>query len=345
MGIERDIHELLYAHDCVIVPRFGGFLAHYRQARLDEAQELIHPPSRELSFNRHLLRNDGLLADRVARRSGLAFDAAGERIATQVGRWNEALRVTGRVELPRIGTLYSDAEGNIQFEPDRRVNYAREAYGLRTLRAMPAPARRGREEEVMVRTLVPVQDGAFLGRKRTLWAAAAVSGLLFLAAAWLVTRQDGPVTWSSLDPFGPRVAERYRPLDLRPPQLEDETPAFAIPEGNGVHALPITGDTDVLVPVRLGPDEEAPAPAPAAHVPPPVHSGRFHLIGGCFSVRENADAFLAAIRADGFDGHLVDEHKGLYRVAYASYGDRATALEALAVLRRAHADGAWLLVK
>ncbi|MBK6829485.1 MAG: hypothetical protein IPG92_01495 [Flavobacteriales bacterium] len=32
MGIERDLHDLLFCHDCVIVPQWGGFLTHYRSA-------------------------------------------------------------------------------------------------------------------------------------------------------------------------------------------------------------------------------------------------------------------------------------------------------------------------
>ena len=42
MPIERDLHDLLRDHDCVIVPRFGGFLTHYRPARIDVARALLH---------------------------------------------------------------------------------------------------------------------------------------------------------------------------------------------------------------------------------------------------------------------------------------------------------------
>ncbi|MBK9417352.1 MAG: hypothetical protein IPN62_08680 [Flavobacteriales bacterium] len=49
MGIERDLAELLHDHDCVIVPQWGGFLTHYRPARLDGARHLIHPPAKGLA--------------------------------------------------------------------------------------------------------------------------------------------------------------------------------------------------------------------------------------------------------------------------------------------------------
>ncbi|MFN9325053.1 MAG: hypothetical protein ACK6A5_06675, partial [Flavobacteriales bacterium] len=59
MAIEKDIRELLYDHDLVIVPEWGGLLTHYLPARLDEARNVVHPPGKDLSFNRNLLRNDG----------------------------------------------------------------------------------------------------------------------------------------------------------------------------------------------------------------------------------------------------------------------------------------------
>ena len=76
MAIDRDIHDLLFQHDCVIVPGFGGFLTHYRPARLDAQRLLVHPPSKDLSFNKHLVRQDGLLVDQLVRREGMDFQTA-----------------------------------------------------------------------------------------------------------------------------------------------------------------------------------------------------------------------------------------------------------------------------
>ena len=136
MPLERDLHDLLYTHDCVIVPRFGGFLTHYRSARLDEQRHSIQPPAKDLSFNRHLVRTDGLLADQVARRETLNHTQASAMIDGEVDAWHSKLARDGRLELPRIGTFYRDAESNLQFDPDRRVNFLKDSFGLRPLPAV-----------------------------------------------------------------------------------------------------------------------------------------------------------------------------------------------------------------
>ncbi|NLA48282.1 MAG: hypothetical protein GX876_02335, partial [Bacteroidales bacterium] len=64
MDITSFIRELLFSHDCVIVPGFGGFVGNYAPARIDRATSTFYPPSKQISFNRNLRNNDGLLAGR-----------------------------------------------------------------------------------------------------------------------------------------------------------------------------------------------------------------------------------------------------------------------------------------
>ncbi|HRQ84223.1 MAG TPA: SPOR domain-containing protein, partial [Flavobacteriales bacterium] len=77
----------------------------------------------------------------------------------------------------------------------------------------------------------------------------------------------------------------------------------------------------------------------------PSPTARFHIIGGCFLEKENADRFVAELQAKGFAAALIDRKGGLYRVAYGSYPQRAMALEALAAVRKEIAPEAWLLAK
>ena len=59
--LSRHIESLLLAHDCVIVPGLGGFVAHYVPARRIAEEQLFLPPSRSVGFNQQLTINDGLL--------------------------------------------------------------------------------------------------------------------------------------------------------------------------------------------------------------------------------------------------------------------------------------------
>ena len=356
MAIERDIHDLLFQADCVIVPGFGGFLTHQRGARLDEARRLIHPPAREVSFNRRLTRNDGLLADRVAERTKITHAKAVAAIEEEVKRWVEKVAADGRIEIPGIGTFFRESEGDLQFIPDTTSNYSKDALGLRTLAAVPIPrpATGAVVREMPRKSEVPNES-----RVPMLWAAAAITALLFGAGAWFAY-QSGVMEGTQLgsfQPFGPKEGTAYHPRTTVPsvlaPGNEEE---WNVPEGtHGIQALPIAGDDAPLVSVDLGmPPEpvELPAEETAEAAPdktevavPSVSVGRFHVVGGCFSIKENADRFIAALRDKGFQATLIDQHRGLYRVAFGSFPERGMALEALAAVRKQEGPDAWLLVK
>ena len=345
MAIERDIHDLLHHHDCVIVPRFGGFLAHYRPSRLDEAHKLVHPPARELSFNRHLVRNDGLLADQLARRTGVGFDEASGRIAEEVTGWQEHIARDRRIELPRIGTFFTDAEGNLQFDPDRRVNYLRDAYGLRPVAAVPVPRKQIAPPGAVVRALPRAEAAPEDGRRPLVWATAAAAGLVFLLGAGIMVRHawDAPQL-SAVVPWSGEPA-RYVKRDVVPTLGTDPDTAFhvPVPEGTGVLSLPLLGEGHDPVPVHLG--EGPVAAVDSTHVAVPVvPEARYHVIGGCFSIEGNAGRYIADMARRGFQARVIDVHRGLYRVAVASYSDRSAAVEAVSELKQGAVEGAWLLV-
>jgi len=57
--ISAYIRELLFRHDCVIIPGFGAFIGNYFPSQVDRNDGLFYPPSRRITFNRHLTGNDG----------------------------------------------------------------------------------------------------------------------------------------------------------------------------------------------------------------------------------------------------------------------------------------------
>ncbi len=366
MAIERDLHELLYAHDCVIVPRFGGFLTHYRPARLDEQRRSIHPPSKDVSFNRHLTRTDGLLTDHVAKAEGLDFTQAGAVIDGEVDAWHSKLDRDGRLELPRIGTFYRDAERNLQFDPHRRVNFLKDAYGLRPVAAVPCvvpqavPVIPPVRPEPKVIPLVPVEDAH---ERRFPWlAAASVVALLSTAATWWVVASKGPsgAQWSGFDLFASTEPAIYhqRVQDHESPLDAVDTTSWSLPaELTGVHEVPVPGDDGTALLIDMGAPViaavESVTIAPENQVAVPESTAvavkapriRFHVIGGCFLQKENAEGFMADLRAKGFAANILDQKGGLYRVAIGSYPQRALALEALAAVRKEEAPQAWLLVR
>lgn len=350
MGIERDLHDLLFCHDCVIVPQWGGFLTHYRPARLDEARRVIHPPGKELSFNRHLVRNDGLLADHLAKREGIGFDTATARIDAEVAGWRLALDRQGRLELPYIGIFFRDAEHNLQFDPDKRANYLKDAHGLRPLAAVPVEQAR---PVVVPITAEPAAAGEVHEARRSpvLWVAASVAALLFGAAAFWAYRMGGAgdSQWSGVLSWKPKPESAYV-VPARAGFVPVETPkTFTLPEGeNGVHEVVLDEEKGVRMIVDMGPALIAVADTTSVAVRPITVAEpllRYHVIGGCFAQPENADKLLAELIAKGFPARRLRQRGQLHPVAFGSYGTRAEAMAALDVVRQREGRAAWLLVR
>ena len=65
--LSRHIEMLLLENDCVVVPDFGGFIAHYQPARYVEEEGIFLPPLRTVGFNPQLTMNDGMLTNRTCR--------------------------------------------------------------------------------------------------------------------------------------------------------------------------------------------------------------------------------------------------------------------------------------
>ncbi len=80
MIIEKYIRNLLYEHDCVVIPDFGGFIAHYVSASVHPIRHTFVPPSKEIAFNEMLKLNDGVLISYVASGEGVSREEAANRV-------------------------------------------------------------------------------------------------------------------------------------------------------------------------------------------------------------------------------------------------------------------------
>ena len=65
MNFENHISELLYRHQCVVVPGFGAFLTEETSAKIDQNNNVFYAPKKLISFNANLRNNDGLLANKI----------------------------------------------------------------------------------------------------------------------------------------------------------------------------------------------------------------------------------------------------------------------------------------
>lgn len=130
------IQELLYEHNSVIIPAFGGFTAGYKPASIDHVQGVIFPPSKDLKFNHYLTINDGVLVQHLCNIKGWTRQEAEQGVKDWVAEMKASLERREMLEFPSVGRLYLDYEGNFQFLQDN-TNYNRTSFGLPTVGFYP----------------------------------------------------------------------------------------------------------------------------------------------------------------------------------------------------------------
>ena len=128
--LERHIEVLLLSNDCVIVPDFGGFMAHHVDAHYDEEEGCFLPPQRTLGFNPQLKINDSLLAQSYVETYDISYPEAVLRIEDEVNELKMHLQTKGIYELNDIGTLEFNENGNYVFTPCEAGILTPNLYGL-----------------------------------------------------------------------------------------------------------------------------------------------------------------------------------------------------------------------
>ncbi len=119
--IVRHIEFLMVTNDCVVIPALGAVIAHDVPSRFDQSHHLFMPPRRTFSFNSSLTHNDGLLVSSVARSKSISFEASRNIVAREVEAMKQKLNEEGRISLGAVGSLSSDENGSLSFEPGRTV--------------------------------------------------------------------------------------------------------------------------------------------------------------------------------------------------------------------------------
>lgn len=131
MNLEQHISNLLFSHDCVIVPDFGAFITQKNTATIADNQ--ILPPTKRVGFNISLDKSDGLLIQTVARLENLSYHEAQSKVSDQVNSWKSNLAKQGELELSELGKFEIGDEGKMIFNPVDK-NYLVESFGLESLR-------------------------------------------------------------------------------------------------------------------------------------------------------------------------------------------------------------------
>jgi hypothetical protein len=137
----NEVQQLLYHHNCVIVPDFGGFVASIEPSRIDQVTNIITPPSKRIVFNQNLKNNDGLLVNALSIKLSVSYNEAFTSLHQTVQHLKDQLSVKKQLTFENFGQFRLNADANYVFLPDKHFNYLKSSFGLNMLQAYPANAR------------------------------------------------------------------------------------------------------------------------------------------------------------------------------------------------------------
>lgn len=158
--INRHIEILLLSNDCVIVPGFGGFMAHHVDARYDGTDNMFLPPLRTVGFNPQLTMNDSLLVLSYVETYDMSYPEALRRIEDEVAEIRQTLENEGKYEVDNVGILSLNEDGNIEFEPYEAGILTPDFYGLGGFDMMPVAQLTAGEEANANKTAAPSKMAA-----------------------------------------------------------------------------------------------------------------------------------------------------------------------------------------
>jgi nucleoid DNA-binding protein len=300
VDITAFIRELLFGHDCVIVPGFGGFIGNYTPARIDKKSGTFFPPVKQISFNRNLNHNDGLLVGRISGSSGINYGDARNIVGDFVSDIRRKLDKGEKVVFDHIGSFVNNQEGNLQFEPDRTSNYHLDSYGLESFQLLPLE---GYDVRTRVTGHIRRDPERQVSVRKILWRAAVIIPLLSVLV----------VVPLKTDLFKSKVeTTNMNPLV----SAEFEQNKMAVDEV--IKNEPLKTEENVSSPVEEQPKAEISLPVAG-------ETREYSLITGSFRSEENAVAQINILKAEGFTPEIVAAPNGFFRVCALTCNDLNTA--------------------
>ncbi len=337
INIEKYLPDLLYRHDCVIIPGFGGFIGNYSPAMINPLYHTFYPPFKSLLLNIHLKQNDGLLASFISQSEQVPYEHAMDLIRVMLEEWNRVLENGQELVIEKVGRIVKETDGILKFEQDQSVNYLPDAFGLTTL-VSPAIRRPGMQDRLEKKLTRYIQSPSGKQGKltRTLKWAAIMALPLGLALYFSLTNMDQIRSFQ--ENYSGFLFSNSTPVVKK----SVESPKVILPSketGNPVQNLTtsVKSTSTPVIPV-VKPESQETIELSAKKP--------FAIIVGAFRFRQNADNLVSKLKLEGYDAGIFDTTRtGLFRVCVGTFISRDEAIGQLAVVRSGNYSSAWLLSK
>jgi len=306
LNLANYISDLLYRYECVIVPNFGGFVTNNKSAKIDEAKHTLQPPYKQITFNSHLINNDGLLANYIASTDKISYKCALNFIQFEIESWQNKLKFQ-EIFLNDVGS-FNLIDGKLIFEPYQKINYLTSSFGLNNIIGHEIKRESYKKQVIKLEEKVPllITPESKRAPNYLKYAAIFVIGLSAIG-------------------FGGKL---YK--DNQNKQL-----VVAAKKQQEIIEQKIESATFVIS-----------KPLPVLNLEVEKQKRGFHVIAGAFRFPDNADRKVKQLLSEGYQARILGVNKwGLSVVSYGSYSDRENAYTELAKIKSNVEKEAWMLIQ
>ena len=349
--ITQLISELLYKHDCVIVPNLGGFVAQQYASHFSSGSSLLLPPTKQILFNKNLKHNDGLLVSAYADKFLVDYNDAISQIEDYKSYIVSLLEVKKRFELAQLGLLYIDSDQEIRFEAKVDVNFLIDSFGFEAVIANEVE--QISEPRILKTTFedskaIPLQNPS---KKHSIKKVAILAIGIPLTIVLLIFAANSkplqPIVQSSLNPFH-KIEKTYVPNSTSNSQsfyLDKIEVAPLVCDNNGNANFRLSEDGQVLV-AKIDKVEVVTNTVTLAESNSSIQiDATYQVVVGCFGVKANAERLINELQHKQIVAAISGVNSnGLYVVSCGGFNEKSNANQLVSSLKNEFPN-AWVMTK
>lgn len=355
--LAQHIEVLLLENDCVIVPGFGGFVAHYAPATHVKEENLFLPPTRTIGFNPQLKLNDGVLVQSYMSAYDTSFADANRIVEKEVSEFIGLLHEEGKAHLENIGEIHYNIYGNYEFIPYDYKITTPSLYGLDSFEMHELSTLQQREKVLVPANLEKEKKTYEISINRAfLRNAAAMIAAIVLFFAFSTPVENTDVQKNNYAQLLPgelfeqieKQSVAVTPVYVKNDVAQQTKKTSASAKTSSTPKLTAdkaqTSRPIAVKEVKVAKQEVVPVPVsvkPQANVDHPYHI----IVAGGISFKD-AEAMANQLNSKGFAEAKALNTDGKVRVSIRSFENREEATKQLLELRKNETyKNAWLLAK
>lgn len=124
------LEHLLYDHECVIIPQFGGFVVNAQDFQFNAKEGKIYPKRKCVAFNEKLKTDDRFLTTEWAKKQAISQKEASIEIIAISKELKSQISTQGYLTIGELGAFTLNSENRLSFSPNPDFNADLSVFGL-----------------------------------------------------------------------------------------------------------------------------------------------------------------------------------------------------------------------